>query len=141
MPLFVSDVSNRQAILYVPQNDLVASFDKSFAESESDGALEPLSTNTTTLDDLLERSGINEIDFLSIDIELHEPQALKGFSLHRFGPKLVAIESHAPVRQAILDYFASRRYRVLGKYLRADSNNLWFAPMTEEELTASIEHP
>jgi FkbM family methyltransferase len=131
VPLFVSDVSNRQAMLYVPPNDVVASFDKRFAESESGEVAQPVTTNTTTLDDILDRNRIGTFDFLSIDVELHEPQALNGFSIGRFQPKLVAIESHAPVRQQILDYFAEHGYVVIGKYLRADTENLWFAPLGE----------
>jgi FkbM family methyltransferase len=129
VPLFVSDVSDRQATLYVPSNDLIASFDKDFAEAESGSSANPVSTQTTTLDDILDRHGIREVDFLSMDIELHEPQALKGFSIERFQPGLVVVESHAPVRQQILDYFASHRYVVIGKYLRGDSENLWFTPI------------
>jgi FkbM family methyltransferase len=133
LPLFVSDVSDREATLYVPSNDLVASFDKSFAETESDSSADAVSTRTATLDDILDRHRVREIDFLSMDIELHEPQALKGFSIERFRPRLVCVESHAPVRQQILDYFASHGYVVIGKYLRADTENLWFAPLGQAE--------
>ena len=133
VPLFVSDVSNREAVLYVPADDLVASFDKRFAEFQSNGLAQPVSANTTTLDDILARNRIEAIDFLSIDIELHEPQALNGFSVERFRPALVAIEGHAPVRQQILDYFARHGYVVMAKYLRADTENLWFAPIREED--------
>ena len=129
VPLFVSDVSDRIATLYVPSNDLIASFDKHFAQAESHSSAHPVSAQTMTLDDILDRHGIRNIDFLSIDIELHEPQALKGFSIERFQPRLVSIESHAPVRQQILDYFANHGYVVIGKYLRADGENLWFAPV------------
>ena len=131
VPLFVSDVSNVETVLYVPSNDLVASSDRRFAESESGSSAEAVTTNTTTLDDILDRSGIKRIDFLSMDIELHEPQALTGFSIDRFRPRLVCIESHAPVRQQILDYFVTHKYVVVGKYLRADTENLWFAPVGE----------
>ena len=129
VPLFVSDVSHRQATLYVPSNDLIASFDKHFAETESQSSANPVSSQTTTLDDILDHHAIREVDFLSMDIELHEPQALKGFSIERFHPALVVVESHPPVRQQILDYFTSHRYVVIGKYLRADTENLWFAPI------------
>ena len=129
VPLFVSDVSDRQATLYVPSNDLIASFDKHFAETESRSSADAVSAQTMTLDDILDRHGIRAVDFLSIDIELHEPQALKGFSIERFRPRLVGVEAHAPVRQQILDYFANHGYVVVGKYLRADSENLWFAPI------------
>jgi FkbM family methyltransferase len=129
VPLFVSDVSDRQATLYVPSNDAIASFDKHFAEAESLSSAEAVAAQTMTLDDILDRHGIRAVDFLSIDIELHEPQALKGFSIERFRPRLVGVESHAPVRQQILDYFANHGYVVVGKYLRADNENLWFAPI------------
>jgi FkbM family methyltransferase len=127
VPLFVSDTSNSKATLYVPANDLLASADRKAAEQEG-GDIVPVVTNTTTLDDVLDRSGITRVDFMSIDIELHEPQALKGFAIDRFRPRLVCIEAHPPVRQEILDYFSAHGYVVVGRYLRADSENLWFAP-------------
>jgi len=81
---------------------------------------------TTTLTAALDRAGIAHIDFLSMDIELSEPKALTGFDIDRFQPALVCIEDHLAVRQAILDYFESHGYRLIGKYLRADANNLYF---------------
>jgi FkbM family methyltransferase len=128
VPLFVSDTSNRETVMYVPTYDLIASADKAFVESEGGTDVKQLKVNTTTLDDILDRNGIVRIDFLSMDIELHEPAALKGFSIGRFQPRLVCVEGHAPVRQQVLDYFAAHGYVVVGKYLRADNMNLWFAP-------------
>ena len=129
VPLFVSDVSNTRAVLYVDRNnDLTASSSKAFVTAEGGTDVVPQEANTTTLDDILIRSNIARIDFLSIDIELHEPAALKGFSIRTFNPRLVCIEAHPQVRQIILDYFAANGYVVLGKYLRVDTENLWFAP-------------
>jgi FkbM family methyltransferase len=133
LPLFVSDSSNHRATLYVPANDQIASFDRHFAESVSNSAAEPISTNTATLDEILDGNNIRHVDFLSIDIELHEPQALRGFSIERFRPNLVAIESHTSVRQQILDYFALHGYVSVGKYLRIDGENLWFTPLSETD--------
>ena len=127
VPLFVSDVSNQQATLYVTENDLVASSNREFTESF--GEVTPTSATTSTLDDVLDRLKIQRIDFLSIDIELAEPQALAGFSIGRFAPALVAIEAHPPVRQKILDYFGRNQYVLVGRYWRADSHNFWFAPI------------
>ena len=138
VPLFVSDVSDSQALLYVPSNDRVASFDKRFAEAESNSSAQSISAKTTTLDDILDRHAIDHVDFLSIDIELHEPQALKGFSIDRFRPTLVVIEAQLPVRQQILDYFATHGYVVLAKYLRADPENLWFAPLAQTANPVSL---
>lgn len=130
VPLFVSDVSNREATLYVSGtgSDLAASGVRQFTESFS-AATKPMPTTTSTLDDILGRAGVRTIDFLSIDIELSEPQALAGFSIDLFRPRLVAIEAHLPVRQQILDYFATHGYVLLGRYWRADEKNFWFAPL------------
>jgi hypothetical protein len=84
---------------------------------------------TVSLDTLLRNAGIERFDFLSMDIELAEPKALAGLDLARFRPALVCVEAHPEVRQQILDYFADRRYVVIGKYLRVDEMNLWFMPL------------
>jgi FkbM family methyltransferase len=128
VPLFVSDKSDHVVTMYVPGNDLIASTDKSFVEHEGGKDAKEVRVKTATLDDILTRHGIDQIDFLSVDVELHEPEVLRGFSIDRFRPRLACVESHAPVRQQILDHFAAHDYAVLGKYLRADPENLWFAP-------------
>ncbi len=116
MPLFVSDVSNSRAVIFVPRNnDLIASSDKAFVEAEGGTGVVAHEANTTTLDDILVRSNIARIDFLSMDIELHEPAALRGFTIRKFAPRLVCIEAHPQVRQEILDYFAAHDYVVIGK--------------------------
>jgi hypothetical protein len=71
---------------------------------------------------------VTAIDLLSMDIELHEPQALAGFSIEKYTPALVCIEAHYTVRQQILDYFAAHGYTVVGNYLRLDTQNLYFTP-------------
>lgn len=129
VPLFVSDVSNKEATLYVTSNDLVASSSREFTEAF--GSVTPTTATTTTLDDVLDRLGIKHIDFLSMDIEMAEPQALAGFSIERFQPRLVAVEAHPPIRQQLLDYFVRHRYVPVGKYWRLDSENFWFTPMPE----------
>ena len=63
-----------------------------------------------------------------MDIELAEPDALAGFTIQRFAPRLVAVEAHPPIRQQILDYFTRQGYSLVGKYWRIDSENFWFTP-------------
>lgn len=126
VPAFISDVSNQQATLFVTESDDVSSGVREFTESFGQVTVTPVITST--LDDVLDRLGIQGIDFLSIDIELAEPQALAGFSIARFQPRLVAIEAHPPVRQQILDYFQRNRYVLVGRYWQADDQNFWFAP-------------
>ena len=127
LPFFVSDVSNDEATLYyVRSNPLVTSSDKAFAERY--GSATELKAPTITLNDLLTHEQITTFDFLTMDIELAEPKALKGFDIERFRPSLVCIEAHPEVRQQILDYFAAHHYVVVGKYLRVDQANLYFTP-------------
>lgn len=126
---FVSDKSNERARMYVLEhNKQIGSGEKAFAEQHGDKAKE-IEVPTITLNDLLDAEKVAKIDYLSLDIELFEPQALAGFDIDRFRPQLACVEAHPQVRQQILDYFARHRYVVVGKYLRADPNNLYFTPM------------
>ncbi|MEO8075034.1 MAG: FkbM family methyltransferase [Acidobacteriota bacterium] len=128
-PFFVSDVSNETARLFMIKNmGLVASSNEAFVKTFGT-ADEVRDVPTITLNDLLDAENIQHIDFLSMDIELHEPQALKGFDIARFKPSLVCIEALLPVRQQILDYFAAHRYVAIGKYLWVDTENLYFVPL------------
>lgn len=125
---FVSDKSDGVESLFVPErNKLVASSSKDFSDRYDSSGRER-KVRTITLNDLLDRAGITTIDFVSMDIELAEPKALAGFDIERFKPRLVVVEAHADIRQQLLDYFATHNYRVVGRYLRADPDNLWFAP-------------
>jgi FkbM family methyltransferase len=130
LSFFVSDASNQLAKLYVlKKNSLIASGTRDFTEREGEKAKE-VDVPTITLNDLLNSEGVKKIDFISIDIELWEPKALAGFDVERFRPELVCIEAHPQVRQQIIDYFARHHYVVVGKYLRADVNNLYFTPLS-----------
>jgi FkbM family methyltransferase len=126
---FVSDRSGALETFFVPEgNRLVASSSKEFAD-RYDSSGKERKVATITLNDLLEGVGATTIDFLTMDIELAEPQALAGFDIARYRPRLVCVEAHPDIRQQLLDYFAERGYRVVGRYLRADPYNLWFAPV------------
>jgi FkbM family methyltransferase len=124
---FVADTSDQRARFWVQAGDhLLSSAERDVAGAGSTAREVP----TITLDDLLARSGAQKVDFVSMDIELAEVKALAGFDVGRWRPDLVCIEAHLPVRQAILDYFARHSYVVVGRYLRADTRNLYFAPLT-----------
>jgi FkbM family methyltransferase len=129
LPFFVSDVSDQTAKLYVlNRSSMVASSDPNFV-AQFGKPDEVRTVPTITLNDLLDREDVKAIDFLSIDIEQHEPQALRGFDVERFKPALVCIEGLAPVRQAILDYFTAHRYVAVGRYIWVDRENLYFMPL------------
>ena len=81
-----------------------------------------------TLDDLLDQSGVEKIDFLSMDIELGEPAALAGFDIERFRPDLVCIEASLSVRDRISQYFGDHSYERIEEYLAYDYVNWYFRP-------------
>lgn len=81
-----------------------------------------------TLNDLLDREGVEKIDFLSMDIEQSEPQALAGFDIERYRPELVCIEASGPVRDAITAYFTEHGYERIDEYLRHDYVNWYYRP-------------
>lgn len=129
LPFFVSDVSDERAKFYVlDKHTVVSSSDKKFTERTGANPRE-MDVPTITMNDLLQKNGIETFTFLSMDIELSEPKALAGFDIKRFRPELVCIEAHPEVRQWILDYFAKNGYVIVGKYLPADEHNLYFMPL------------
>ena len=128
VPVFAGSTSDATVKLYIPEKDAMASSNPTVAQTG--GALAAaIDTKTMRLDDILDQAGIAQVDFLSMDIELAEPEALAGFTLERYDVQLACIEGHPQVRQQVIDYFTVRGYTLLGKYLRADTNNLWFAPL------------
>jgi hypothetical protein len=128
---FVSDRSDDVVDFYeMKRNNAASSGDKAFVDRFGETPT-VRRVQTITLDRLLDAAGIPHVDFVSLDIELGEPKALAGFDIRRFRPSLVCVEAHTEVRQALLDYFARNGYVALGKYLRVDTRNLYFAPLDQ----------
>ena len=128
--LFVGDHSEATATIYVSERfEQYSSSAREFTAGRVPEGVVARQVPTITLNDLLKQAGIGRIDFLSMDIELSEPQALAGFDLAAFHPRLVCVEAMPATRQAILDYFVTRGYTVVGRYLRLDQANLWFMPL------------
>ncbi len=97
---------------------------KEFSDS---GTVSERAVPSSTLDAVLERQGVQAIDFLSMDIEEHEPAALAGFDIDRYHPELVCIEAHPAVRDALWQYFRRHGYVRQDQYLAWDSSNWYFA--------------
>lgn len=130
-PFFVSDRSNETATLYMV-NEQSQTVSARTPPSDA-GAVTRVSAPTITLTDLLDRLQIPRVDFISIDVEGAEPDVLRGLDIRRFTPALVCVEAHADVRQQVLEYFAKHSYVVVGRYLRVDPLNLYFAPLEVEK--------
>ena len=79
---------------------------------------------------LLDDNGIEKIDFLSMDIESAEPDALAGFDIERFQPELVCIEATPGIRKQLLEYFGAHGYERIDRYLEYDKINWYFKAKT-----------
>ena len=94
--------------------------------------IEVLELPTITLDDLLKSDGVENIDFLSMDINGSEPGALAGFDIRRYRPELVQIEIKEVNKEFISSYFEENGYDRLDEYLEYDRNNWFFTPKVEQ---------
>lgn len=129
---FVSDKAGMSETLWIPERyPGLATFDRRYLDSLGLTST-PIQVPTVTLTKVLEEQGVTALDFLSMDIEQAEPQALAGFDIDRYRPALVCIEAHDATRQHILDYFARHGYVLVGRYAALDPVNYWFAPMSNE---------
>jgi len=91
-----------------------------------DRHIKTISVPTMTLDRLLAGEKVTKVDFVSLDIEGSEPEALQAFDIERYRPDLLCIEMQTYTRESLLSYFAARGYEVIERYREADSVNLYF---------------
>ena len=77
-----------------------------------------------TLDSVFEEAGAPaQFDFLSIDVEGHEIEVLRGFDIARWRPRLILLEDH--VEDLSKHRFLSAAgYRIIRRY----ENNGWYVP-------------
>ena len=77
-----------------------------------------------TLDSILEEAGSPAgFDFLSIDVEGHEIDVLRGFDIARWRPRLIMIEDHV-ADLSKHRFLISSGYRIIRRY----ENNGWYVP-------------
>jgi FkbM family methyltransferase len=85
---------------------------------------EVINIETRTLDSILEANQIRpNFDLLSIDVEGHEIELFKGFTLNKWKPKLILLEDHV-ISHAKHNYMTSNGYQLL---LRTGLNS-WYVP-------------
>jgi FkbM family methyltransferase len=62
---------------------------------EVGGTVKRITVRTARLDDLLDAAGFPELQFLTIDVEGHELEVLRGLTLERFRPRIVILEENS----------------------------------------------
>jgi FkbM family methyltransferase len=95
----------------------------------------PLQVLTRRLDDMLEEAGITRSpDFVTIDVEGHELEVLKGFSIEKWKPLIIITEDNSQFE----DNTVSHYLRGFGyePFRRTGVNN-WYANKSQRELVNS----
>jgi FkbM family methyltransferase len=90
-----------------------------------------LAVATRTLDSILEEAGVRNPDFISIDVEGHELQVLRGFTLSRWRPRLVLVEDNSDLTDSsVAEHFKRSGYF---RFYRSGAND-WYARPGEARL-------
>ena len=95
------------------------------------GGYRELEVACLPLDEILANFGVSRVDFVSIDVEGHELDVLKGFALERYRPRLLIIEDgdrYSPPE--VPDWLWRAGYAA---FLRT-TFNLWYARREDREL-------
>lgn len=88
--------------------------------------------DTRTLDEILvEQKLICGIDFISIDVEGHELEVLRGFSIERWTPVVVIVEDNSNFEDASISNFLKKFGYV--RFMRTSVND-WYAQRTNKRL-------
>ena len=83
-----------------------------------------ISVPVRTLDSILTEAGTPVgFDFLSIDVEGHEIEVLRGFNIGRWRPQLILLEDHV-ADLSKHQYLLAAGYRIVRRY----DNNGWYVP-------------
>lgn len=80
------------------------------------------------LDSILAEAGCpTRFDFLSIDVEGHEIEVLRGFDIARWRPRLILLEDHV-ADLSKHRYLVAAGYRIIRRY----ENTGWYVPRESE---------
>lgn len=96
--------------------------------------LEQIEVPVRTLDDILESAAVKKLDFVTIDVEGHEPEAIAGFTLSRWKPDIVIVEDGSMG----LDLNIRRIMRKKGyrRFMTTGCND-WYAPESDKRVITS----
>jgi len=104
------------------------------AITRAGGTPKEIKVRKKTLDGILEESNFSEIDFITIDVEGHELEVLKGFSLEKFNPRIVLLEDNSNQTDAAVQNYMKNKGYILFK--RTGVND-WYACENDGELIVS----
>ena len=96
--------------------------------ARSSQAEQTIEVRCRTLDSIFEENKVKVgFDFISVDIEGHEMEMFKGFSLAKWRPRLVLLEDHV-IDHRKHNYMKAQGYQII---LRTGLNS-WYVPASEK---------
>lgn len=132
VPYIVNDKGGGTETLYLGYGTSSVDPDHADVSEETrDRAPKTVEVETITLNKLLMKQGISKVDFMSMDIEGSEPQALAGFDIQSYRPELVCIEAGRPDterRRLIAEYFEKNGYERIREYESPLDPNWYLRP-------------
>lgn len=97
--------------------------------------LHPVEVDQLTLDEILVRSGVDRVDFATIDVEGHELGVLQGWDLSRWRPRVIIVEDNSRG----LDTTVPRHLAAAGyACFRRTGVNDWYAHRDDRRLTGCL---
>ncbi len=126
----VSNTSGESTSFFKSEEAGISSVHESIADGTFFGVnldTKELHLTSITLNDLLDREGINSVNLLSIDVEGHEVEVLEGLDLDRFSPELIVIEIMGPNKERVTQYMNQHGYYLIERYEPLDDINLYFS--------------
>jgi len=84
----------------------------------------PVVVPIRTLNAILEEAGVASLDFVTIDVEGHESQTLRGFALDRWNPHLVLLEDSSDMTDAEVEHHMQQAGYC--RFWRSGAND-WYA--------------
>jgi FkbM family methyltransferase len=102
---------------------------------EYGGKIKEIKVKLETLDNILEVANINSIDFISIDVEGHEIDVLRGFSISKYNPRIILIEDNSGLLEnQIAKYMKKFGYVQFCRTGWSGNANDWYAKHTDSEI-------
>ncbi len=92
----VSNNSKKVKLYYRKQINMLNTIDKKFAKTSFKKGFKTKTISSNTLDSIIDKTNLKnkKIDFLNLDVEGNELNALKSFNLKKYKPRLICVEIH-----------------------------------------------
>ena len=88
----VSSGNYKKKLFFYHDKSAINTIEKKISQYQSAKVNQVRSIFTKTLNQILKDTKIKKIDYLSIDVEGHEHEVLKGFNIKKFSPDIVTVE-------------------------------------------------